>query len=112
VLYAEVEAELQRGGRATQPLFEGLLDPGEAPVVHAGEADHMRGQRAVRIDPVRLVLEVEPGDAETIDLVLLARCQLALEPDEGPVGRELGGELGPRDLRQGRGKPSGDRHGI
>jgi hypothetical protein len=112
VLDTQVEAELNRIGTAAQGLLEGLLDAGQALVVDIGEAHDMGGERAVRIDPFLLALEVEARDAETVDPILFARRQLAFQPDEGTLGGELHRGGAGRELRQNGGQPIGDQRWI
>src|SRR3546814_15540621 len=78
----------------------------------AGEADHVRRQRAVRIEALLLALEVEAGNAEGVDGVLLARRQVALQPDEAAPAGELGAQLGGAELRQHFGELLGGRSGV
>ncbi len=51
-------------------------------VVHIGEAEHGAAASAVRIDALVLGQEADAGDAEAVHLGLLARRDLALDPDE------------------------------
>ena len=85
------------GGRSTsctglaalQLLVEVALDAGQAGIVDAGVAHDVGGGRALRIDAPLLGLELEAGNAEAIDQVVLARAQAALDPDEALVAVEL-----------------------
>ena len=87
-LQAEIDGELQRLA-ALQLLVEEALDAGQAGIVDAGIAEDVGGGRALRIDAALLGLELEAGNAEAIDPVLLARAEAALDPDEGLVAFEL-----------------------
>ena len=102
VLHAHVDRELQRPRAALQQVVERALDAGEAAAVDIGEADQVRGERAVRIDALGLRLEIDAGQAEAVDRLLLARRQVALQPDEAAVGVELGGGRGDVEVRQHR----------
>jgi hypothetical protein len=55
----------------------------------------------------QLALEVQAGQSQAIDLVLLARRQVALQPDEAAVEAELGAQLARRQLRQNAGQRRG-----
>src|SRR5947209_14255986 len=67
----------------------------------------MRGQIAIRVEPALLRSEIETGNAETIDRVLLARGQRPLQVDEALARDELGADLGRRLVRQYRGELTG-----
>src|SRR3546814_9779090 len=94
VLHAQIEAEAERRRRAAEHIVERLIDAGEALVVDTGEADHVRRQRTVRIKALLFALEVEARNAEGIHSVFLARRQVALQPHEAALARELGAQLG------------------
>ena len=71
---------------AASPLaVEPLLDAGDALVVDVDVADHVRDLGAVRIDALVLGEEADAGQAEPVDLLLLLRRDLALEPDEAAL---------------------------
>ncbi len=72
----------------------------------------MRHEAALRIDPLLLLLEIEAGNAETVDLVLLARRQAALDPDEGRIDREPRFEFGLAHVRQDGGQLTGGGGGV
>ncbi len=78
---------------AGQHVLEGILDAGDAAVVEIGEAHHVAHQRAQRIDALFLGLEIKAGNSKPRHIHLLARRQIALQPDEGLVGGELGLQL-------------------
>ena len=78
------------------------LDPGKAAAIDVGVADQVRGEVALRIDPLGLGLEIDAGQAEAIDRLLLARRQVALQPHEAALGVELGGGRGDIEVRQHR----------
>ena len=76
---------------AAQVLVVLVLEPGQALVVGAGEAEQLRGHPVARVDPLGLVDELEPLDAQLLDAVR-ARLggMLARELDEaGVAAREL-----------------------
>src|SRR3546814_2030803 len=78
MLHADVEAQFERiaGARGiAQLLVEMLLDAGNALAVDIGVAQHMDGQRTLRIDAALLVMEIEAGHAKAVDFVLLARSE-------------------------------------
>ena len=90
---------------AGQLGVEGPLDALE-PAVDALEADDVRRQLAIRIEPERLGQEAEPGLAERPDLLGDGGRELPAEPDEGAGARQRGVKLGLRqtdDRRQARG---------
>ena len=82
-LVAARKAELleQRDVLAVHVLF----DAGDALVVDVDRAEDVRGLVAAGIEPLALGDEVEPGNAEAEDALLLRRRQLALDPDEALV---------------------------
>ena len=81
-LHPGVDRQLHRAAALTHLLVERAFEPGEPVVVDAAEPDDMRRQIAERIDPALLVLELQARDAEPVDLVLLPRRQLPLDPRE------------------------------
>ncbi len=98
-LHAQIEREIDRplqlvGGKPRhvqrgEPLpIEPLLDAGDALVVDVHVADLVRDHRPVGIDALVLGQEADAGNAEPMDLLLLARRDLALEPDEAPLRRQ------------------------
>ncbi len=110
-------------GPARERLVERALEPVEAVVVRAGEAEDVRGDRALRIGAQLLRVEPEPGDLALVQRLGLGGIGLAGDVDEalGPVlqqGIELvgveaerlaGGDCGAlRDRRcsAGRRRPS------
>ena len=70
-------------------LVKEALDARKAGVVDTGVAHDVRRGRTLRVDAPLLGLELEAGNAETIDEVVLARTEAALDPDEGLVALEL-----------------------
>ena len=74
--------------RLQAAAVEPLLDAGDALVVDVDVADQVRDFGAVRIDALVLGQEADAGQAELVDLALLLRRDLALEPDEALFGAE------------------------
>jgi hypothetical protein len=93
IMQAKIDGELHRLA-ALQLLVEVALDAGQAGIVDAGIAQDVRRRGALRIDAPLLGLELQPGNAETVDPVVLARAQAPLYPDEGLVAVELLHDLG------------------
>ena len=83
--------QAQRRRIVAQPLVEGFLDAGDAMLVHVDAAEHLGGEVAHRVVALLAGLEVDAGDAEGVDLHLLARRDLAFEVDEllGALGQAL-----------------------
>ena len=52
---------------------EPALDPGQPFIVDAAIAHDMRGEIAIGIEPPLFRREIEPGNPEAVDRVLLAR---------------------------------------
>ena len=61
----------------------------------------MAGQAALRIDPPFTALKGDARDAKAVDLVVLARRQVALQPDEPSLRIEFDDSLGAVELGQG-----------
>src|SRR3546814_11261974 len=77
MLHADVEAELQRvagAGGITQLFVERLLDAGDAVAVDIREAEHMDGERALRIAAALLAVEIQAGHAETVHFIQTGRA--------------------------------------
>ena len=73
---------MQRG----EPLpVQPFLDAGDALVVDIHMADLMGDHRAVRIDSLVLCEKADTGNAEPVNLLLLARRDFTLEPDESAL---------------------------
>ena len=101
MLHAQIEGELDGleigGGDVEACAVEILqahavdvfLDAGDAHIVHVGEAEHVGGGLRVRIDALVLGQEADARDAEAVHLGLLARRDLALDPDEALLRAEL-----------------------
>ena len=71
------------GAQGAEPLVvQILLDALQAVVVRIGEADDVGAQPSVGIDALVLRQEADAGQAETENLVLLRRRDLALDPDK------------------------------
>ena len=60
--------------RLLQHVVEAALDPCEARIVDAGVTDDMCRQTAIGIDAALLMFELQPRDAELIDIVLLGEA--------------------------------------
>jgi hypothetical protein len=90
---------------AGQPFVEGELQPFLAAVVDIGEAQHVCGNLADRIEATELALREHPGRAERDDGFGLVRIHVAAQVDEFLVGalREALGQRLERD-RQGGGE--------
>ncbi len=93
VLDAQVDGQFHRplqavGGKAgamqigKAVAVEPLLHPGDALVVDVDQADQMRDLGAGRIDPLVLAQEADAGNAEAVNVLLLLRRDLALQPDK------------------------------
>ena len=93
VLDADVDGKLDRllqpVGRKAGAMqvgeavgVEPFLDAGNALVVDIDEPDQVRHLRPVRIDALVLAQEADAGDAEAVNVVLLLRRDLALQPDK------------------------------
>ena len=91
ILHAQIEGKLQRFllvlGIA-QPLVEIFLDARLSFMIDADIAQHMREEVAERIDAALFGLEIETGNAEIVGSALLARREVALDPDETELSRE------------------------
>ncbi len=61
---------------------EPFLDAGDALVVDIHQADQMRDLRTARIDALVLAQEADAGNAEAMNVLLLLRRDLALQPDK------------------------------
>src|SRR4029077_3500478 len=82
---------------------EPLLDARDALIVDVHEANEMRDLGPVGIDALVLVEEADAGNAEAVDVLLLLRRDLALEPGKAalPVGEALADFLGFQVLHHG-----------
>src|SRR5437764_1285959 len=80
------EAGAMQVGEAA--AVEPFLDAGDALVVDVDVADEVRDLGAVGIDPLVLGEEADARDAQSVNLVLLLRRDLALEPDEAAARGE------------------------
>ena len=65
---------------------EPFLDAGDALIVDVDAAEQMRDFGAVGIVALVLRQEADAGQALVIDLALLFRRDVALEPDEAALG--------------------------
>ena len=63
-------------------IVQPLLHPGDALVVDVDEPDQVRDRGTGRIDPLVLAEEADAGNAELVDVLLLLRRDLALQPDK------------------------------
>ena len=73
VLHPHVDRQLQWLAGVQQQIVLIFLDAGQTLVVHSREAQDVRGERALRVDPTFLALKVEPRYAGIIDCDLLIR---------------------------------------
>jgi len=77
------KSNASRSGPApAQRPVELFLDPGDAAAVDIGEAEHVRCQVAVRVNPPLAVMEIDPRQAEPVDVIVLLRRQVARQPHE------------------------------
>ena len=76
-------------GLAGERPFERPLEPFEALVVEARVAEDLRGDRPLRVVAELLRIEPEPGEAELLEVLGLARIGLPRDVDEAAraVGR-------------------------
>ncbi|MGY4292634.1 hypothetical protein ACVWXN_000729 [Bradyrhizobium sp. i1.4.4] len=113
VLDAQIDRQLDRllqpvGGKACaveigEPLIvEPLLHAGDALVVDVDETDEVGDLVAGRIDALVLAQEADAGNAELVDVLLLLRRDLALEPDKTLSRRQALAHLGLVEVRHGR----------
>jgi len=87
-----LDAKVQRQLEAvagTKGLVETHLHPGDAVAVDVGQAEHMGGQTAMRIDPAFAALKAEARKPKPVDPVLLFRGQVAADPDETALRFDL-----------------------
>ena len=111
VLEARVERKAQGLGAAAvgaQGVVERFFDPGDATVVDVDEAEHVGEHPAQWVDPQILALKCDAGEAQAVDGRLLARREVALDPDEAAIALELDLERGAADAGQ-HGGQLGDR---
>ena len=85
-------------------IVQPLLHPGDALVVDVDEPDQMRDRRTGRIDPLVLAQEADAGNAELVDVLLLLRRDLALQPDKTLARRQARARLRLVEVRQRRGQ--------
>ncbi len=115
VLDAQVDGELDRllqpvGGKARQmeigepAAVEPFLNAGNALVVDIDVPDDVRDLGAVGIDAFVLGQKADAGNAEPVDLLTLLRRDLALEPDEAPLGRQALAQFAGVHVRHDRGQ--------
>ena len=83
---------------------EPLLDAGDALIVDIDVADEMRDLGGVRIDAAVLAQEADAGQAEIVDVLLLLRRDLALQPDEALLRRQPFARLGVVEIGQRAGQ--------
>src|SRR4029434_2440366 len=81
-----------------------LLHPGDALVVDIDEPDQMRDRSTGRIDPLVLAQEADAGNAELVDVLLLLRRDLALQPHKALARRQARARLRRIEVRQRRGQ--------
>src|SRR5258705_12272649 len=82
-------------------IVEPFLHPGDALVVDVDQADQVRDFVAGGVNALVLAQEADAGNAEPVDLLLLLRGDLALQPDKtffrGQAFAHFGGvEIGQR----------------
>ena len=56
-------------------------------MVNSGKANHVGRERAMWVDAPLFIDEPKTGNAETIDGVLLARTEVALDPNKTTIRR-------------------------
>ena len=100
------DRQLERGAALrgiAQPVVEGALDPGAAIAVDVGVAEHVRGERGLRIEPVGLARQRHARLAQRVDRVDQPRrgaaaqvIEFALRAEHAEVGRGVlfGHQLG------------------
>ncbi len=91
---------------------EPAFDPGQTLIVDAAIAHDMRGQIPIGVEAALLRREIEPGNAEAVDGVLLAWGQRPLQIDKALAGDQPGADLAGRFVRQHRGKLVGGFVGV
>ena len=97
---------------AREPGIERELETRKTAVVDSRVAQRVGEQGAVGIDPALVAFEGEAGQAQPVDLVLLARRQVTLDPDEAAIRGQLGEQRVVAELGQHRGKARGRLLGI
>ena len=111
VLHAQVDRQLDRrlqavGGEPRQvqrrePVaVEPLLHAGDALIVDVDVADHVGDFGAVGIGALVLAEEADTGQADPVDVLLLLRRDLALEPDEAALRGEPFAQFGGVEIGQ------------
>ena len=114
-LHAQIERELHRllqpvGGEPChvqrgEPLpVQPFLDAGDALIVDIDVPDLVRDHRAIGINALVFGQEADAGNAEPVDLLLLLRRDLALEPDEAALRRQALAHFGGVEIRHDRGQ--------
>ena len=96
LLNPEIEGQHQRRLALVgigQAVIEAALDAGEPLVLDPDVADQMRGQRALRVDPVALGAKADAGQPEPDHRPLLVVGDVALEPDEAARLLEPGEQI-------------------
>ena len=88
---------------AAQRIVLRILQPGQPRVVGADQAEHLRGQEALRVGALRLGHRADALDPELLHLVTARGVHLALEVDEpgllvGELAQQL--VLGPLEKRR------------
>jgi hypothetical protein len=115
VLDAQVDRQFHRplqaiGGKARamqvgEPVIvEPLLHPGDALVIDVDEADQVSDLVAGRIDALVLAQEADAGNAEAVDVLLLLRRDLSLQPDKALLRRQALAHFADIEVGQRRGQ--------
>ena len=71
--------------RVFQAVVKIVLNSAQAPAINIDITNHVREQRAMRVDALFLGLEEEPGQAQGVDLIYLLGGKFAPDPDKPPV---------------------------
>ena len=80
---ARVHGDQHLAGRAVQARVEGVLNAAQALVVQSDVADGLRGQFALGIETLRLLLKVDAAQVHGADPLAGFRVHLARDPGEG-----------------------------
>ena len=98
--------------RAIAAVVDILLHAGDALIVDVHMADDVGRGAAARIEAPLLGAEADAGDAERMDLLLLARGDLALQPGKAGFARQAGVQHARVEIGQHRHQEFGRLIGI
>ena len=102
----------RRGGDRQARAVEPFLDAGDALIVDVDVTDEVGDLAAVGIDALVLVEEADARNAEAVDLLLLGRRDLPLEPGEAAPGGEPVAHLAAVEIGHHAGQQLGRLVGI